>query len=187
MTDPVNLNHLIHTQTSKSASTIAKEKNTTPDCAHVFSHFNFYSEHPKKHQVFMDILSIFANSSATEAVISNLTTHLLQTYPVAEIGAIVCPEAEEFLLGPLMALRLRVPCIVARKPRKLPNDVIRQKYSKWSGADEFEMQKGAFEGLDMNGRDGKKKGAVIVDDCGEKSLNRPCRRKTRLHDFRYQD
>lgn len=139
----------------------------TPDCALVFSQFRWYKEHPKKHQVFMDILPIFANPDATEAVVSNLTTHLLQTYQVSEIGTIICPEAEGFLLGPLIALRLRVPCLVARKRRKLPNDVIRQKYSKWSGDDEFEMQKSAFEGLDMNGPDGKKKGAVIVDDCGE--------------------
>lgn len=83
---------------------------------------------------------------------------------MSSIGAIICPEAEGFILGSLVASRLQLPIIPVRKKGKLPGDVVRQAYEKWSGDDAFEMQRSAFDGVDMRMSDGTKKGVVIVDD-----------------------
>lgn len=121
--------------------------------------------HTRRHTEICPTKPSFSLTILNEFPQSNLATHLFNTYGPSTVGAVICPEAEGFLLGPLIASRLRVPCLVARKRKKLPGDVVRQGYTKWAGDDEFEMQKDAFHGLDMGN-----KGVVIVDDCGESAF-----------------
>ena len=135
------------------------------DKALVLSRMHYYDKHPKKSQRFMDIFPIFTSPKATEIVISDLAGHISSKYDVEnEVIAIIGPEAEGFVLGPLIAVRLGIPFIPARKQKKLPGDVQQQGYSKWSGSDVFEMQSDAFKGLDT------RKGAIIVDDSGKWAL-----------------
>lgn len=127
----------------------------------VLSRMHYYQEHPTKSQRFMDIFPILSSPRATEIVISDLVTYIRSKFDVEkEVNAIVGPEAEGFLFGALIAARLGLPFIPARKQTKLPGDVLQQKYSKWAGSGVMEMQRNAFAELD------NRKGAIIVDDSG---------------------
>lgn len=56
-------------------------KQLTPDCALVLSLFRYYKDHPRKGQIFMDILPIFANSDASEIVVVSLFPYVLPKSP----------------------------------------------------------------------------------------------------------
>jgi len=130
----------------------------------ILSHVKLYNHHPVEDQQFLDFFPILSAPAALELVISTFVSHILRTYDISQIAAIICPEAQGFVFGPLVASRLSLPSIPARKLGKLPGDVFRQKYGKWSGNDAFEIQRDAFANIDTIGSDGKKKGVIIVDD-----------------------
>lgn len=142
-----------------SAMSEAKKKE---DVQFVLSRMKYYDKHPKKSQRFMDIFPIFTSTRATEIVISDLIEYIRSKNDVEkEVAVIVGPEAEGFLVGPLVASRLGLPFVPARKQGKLPGDIVQEKYHKWSGSDVLEMQTGAFDEVDTS------KGAIIVDDSGK--------------------
>lgn len=115
--------------------------------------------HPSQNQLFLDIFPIFRCPTATESIISHLTTHILTTYPLTSISSIICLEARGFFFAPLIASRLALPCIPIRKAGKLPLPVISLPYTKEYGSDSFEIKTDAFEGIST---DGKK--VILVDD-----------------------
>lgn len=81
-----------------------REATTKADRDFVFSKLHYYEKHPKKSQRFMDIFPIFTSSRAMEIVINDLVNYIRDNYDVQkDIAAIVGPEAEKFILGPLVA------------------------------------------------------------------------------------
>lgn len=138
---------------------------TEADRQFLLSRMHYYNHHPDFSQRFMDVFPIFTSPRATSIVIDSFLSYLKSTFNTSEeIGAIVGPEAEGFLLGPLLAARLGVPFVPARKKGKLPGEVLREEYQKWASRDCLEMQVGAFEEVERG------KGVVIVDDSGEDSF-----------------
>ncbi|KAE9968137.1 hypothetical protein BLS_003956 [Venturia inaequalis] len=136
---------------------------------HILSLTRLYTNHPHAGQDYLDFFPLLSNPSALELVISTFVTRIVSTYDVANIAAIVYPEAQGFILGPLVASRLHLPAVAVRKPGKLAGDVWRWGFGKWGGAsDSLEMQRGAFEGVCLTGTggagEGKVKGAIVVDD-----------------------
>jgi adenine phosphoribosyltransferase len=123
---------------------------------------HYYDKHPNKSQRFMDVFPIFTSPRATEIVIADFLAHIHSEYDIQkQVGVVVGPEAEGFLLGPLVATRLGIPFVPARKQGKLPGDILREKYRKWASEDVLEMQAGAFDEVDTS------KGAIIIDDSGK--------------------
>lgn len=75
---------------------------------------HYYDKHPHKAERFMDVFPIFTSPRATELIISDFIAYIHSKYDVnKEVGVIVGPEAEGFLLGPLVATRLGVPFVSA--------------------------------------------------------------------------
>jgi adenine phosphoribosyltransferase len=112
-----------------------------------------------QNQLFADIFPIFRDPVATEAVISHLETHIRSTHDLAKISSVVCLEARGFFFAPILASRLRLPCIPVRKPGKLPGEVVTTAYQKDYGPDRFEMKRDAFEGIETEG-----KKVILMDD-----------------------
>lgn len=143
---------------------------TTPDTdeateSYILSLTRLYSNHPHAGQDYLDFFPLLSNPSSLEVVISTFVTRIVRTYDVSSICAIVYPEAQGFILDPLVASRLHLPSVAVRKPGKLPGDVWRQEFGKWGAArDSLEIQRGAFDDIPLTTSAGKKKGAIIVDD-----------------------
>jgi len=127
----------------------------------ILSKTKLYINHPIPGQLFADIFPIFRSPTATEAIISHLTSHLLATHALDKIAAIVCLESRGFFFAPLIASRLGLPCVPVRKKGKLPGEVISETFEKDYGPDVFEMKTDAFEGVTEEG--GSKK-IILVDD-----------------------
>ena len=70
-------------------------------------------------------------------------------------GAVVAIESRGFVFGAGLALRWRVPLVLARKPGKLPGPVIREPYALEYGEDALEMRADAL---------GPGREVAIVDD-----------------------
>lgn len=141
---------------------MSNEKTKEADREFLLTRMHYYNRHPNKNQRDMDIFPIFTSPRATKIVIDDFVAYIRANYDVhKEVGVIVGPEAEGFLFGPLVAMQLGLPFAPARKQRKLPGDIVRERYAKWSSTDALEMQICAFDDVDIA------KGAIIVDDSGE--------------------
>ncbi|KAI9014121.1 adenine phosphoribosyltransferase [Hyaloraphidium curvatum] len=100
-----------------------------------------------------DIMPIFQDPLAVEAIITHFTHHLLVAGP--KVDVIVGLDARGFLFGPILAQRLHCSFVPVRKKGKLPGDVIVYQYKKEYGVDEFEMQKDSVK---------PGQNVVVVDD-----------------------
>jgi adenine phosphoribosyltransferase len=109
--------------------------------------------------LFADIFPIFRDPLATEALVSNLTSHISSTHDISKISSLVCLESRGFFFAPLIASRLGLPCVPVRKGGKLPGEKITVSYQKEYGPDNFEMKTDAFEGIVTEG-----KKVILVDD-----------------------
>jgi adenine phosphoribosyltransferase len=131
----------------------------------ILSIARLYNNHPHEGQMYLDFFPLFSTPAAFELVISTFVTHILKTYDVNQIAAIVYPEAQGFILGPLIASRLQIPSVAVRKPGKLSGDCYIQEFGKWGKAqDAMEIQREAFVNINLTGEGGKRKGAIIIDD-----------------------
>ncbi|KAG9301520.1 hypothetical protein G9A89_008372 [Geosiphon pyriformis] len=99
---------------------------------------------PKPGIIFQDILSIFQDPIAVEALITHLVYHV--TSQISEkVDVVVGLDARGFLFGPLIALRLGAAFVPVRKHGKLPGEVLRAEYVKEYGMDIFEIQKNSIK------------------------------------------
>ncbi len=98
---------------------------------------------------FRDLSPLWASPSA----MSRATVALADG--AAGVSAVVGIEARGFLVGMALAQRLGVPFVAARKPGKLPGEVIGVDYGLEYGSDRVELQTGALDADDV---------VVIADD-----------------------
>lgn len=86
---------------------------------------------------FCDILPIFRNPLAFEALITHLIHHLVSetipTSPNKKIDVVIALDARGFLIGPVIALRLGAAFVPVRKPGKLPGECVQATYEKEYG------------------------------------------------------
>jgi adenine phosphoribosyltransferase len=111
------------------------------------------ADFPKKGIVFKDITTLLNNPKA----LNILMNHLEKRYKSFNLDYIVGIDARGFIFGSILADRLKIGFVPARKKGKLPYTTISQKYALEYGFDEVEIHIDAFNG---------KKGArvLVVDD-----------------------
>ncbi|KAJ3300583.1 adenine phosphoribosyltransferase [Borealophlyctis nickersoniae] len=114
------------------------------DLARIKSLLRAIPDFPHKGILFQDIFPIFQDPLAVEALVTNITHHLLST-GLPRIDVIVGLDARGFLLGPWIASRLGAAFVPVRKAGKLPGATTQVAYQKEYGADYFEMQTGAIK------------------------------------------
>ena len=135
-----------------------------------------YKDFPKKGIAFKDVLGITQDSDTFRQLILNMSSNQI----ILNSEAIISVDARGFIFGSAISLQASKPMIVARKPGKLPGELIQEKYSLEYGKDSLSIQKEALE---------KFNSYAIVDDllatggtvdCVSKLLYRSCKKITGL-------
>ena len=100
---------------------------------------------PKPGILFYDVTTLFKNSDC----LSGLIDELYELYKNKGITKVVGIESRGFILGGALAARLGAGFIMARKPGKLPAEVIEETYDKEYGTDTIQLHKDAISEGDV--------------------------------------
>ena len=100
-----------------------------------------YQDYPKKGIEFKDILGILQEPKIFKELI--LTMSASQIIKNAE--AIISIDARGFIFGSAISLQASKPMIVARKPGKLPGELIKKNYNLEYGENSLSIQKKALD------------------------------------------
>ena len=110
-----------------------------------------YENFPKKGVNFRDVMEIAQHPSIFRQLISEMAKNKI----IEEAEAIISIDARGFIFGSAISLKASKPMIVARKPGKLPGELVSKKYSLEYGENSLSIQKKALKKYDS---------FVIVDD-----------------------
>lgn len=113
----------------------------------ISSHRNF----PQKGIVFRDVLEILQEPTIFEKLIKNMSSVDF----LLESDAIISIDARGFIFGSAIAFHTSKPIIFARKPGKLPGELVSRSYELEYGKNSLSIQKESLE---------KFNSFVIVDD-----------------------
>lgn len=100
---------------------------------------------PKPGILFYDVTTLFKNSEC----LSGLIDELYEMYKDKGITKVIGIESRGFILGGALAARLGAGFIMARKPGKLPAEVIEETYEKEYGTDTIQLHKDAISEDDV--------------------------------------
>ena len=110
-----------------------------------------YEDFPKQGISFKDILGITQDPEVFRKLISSMSSSQI----VKNSDAIVSIDARGFIFGSAISLQSSKPMIVARKPGKLPGELVKMSYSLEYGENFLTIQKKSLEKFDSY---------AIVDD-----------------------
>ena len=110
-----------------------------------------YEDFPKEGISFKDILGITQDPEVFRKLISSMSSSQI----VKNSDAIVSIDARGFIFGSAISFQSSKPMIVARKPGKLPGELVKMSYSLEYGENFLTIQKKALEKFDSY---------AIVDD-----------------------
>lgn len=108
-------------------------------------------DYPEPGVVFKDITPLLADPQAFAATIDEIAQH----FKDAGITKIVGAEARGFLIGAPVAYKLGAGFVPARKPGKLPREVLCEEYELEYGTDEVQIHADAISSDDV---------VLLVDD-----------------------
>ena len=100
-----------------------------------------YENHPKPGISFKDVIEIAQHPSIFRKVILEMATSKI----IKEAEAIISIDARGFIFGSAISLHASIPMIVARKPGKLPGELVTKKYSLEYGENSLSIQKKALQ------------------------------------------
>tara|TARA_B100001989_G_scaffold12270_1_gene7705 strand:+ start:147 stop:659 length:513 start_codon:yes stop_codon:yes gene_type:complete len=112
---------------------------------------DIYEDFPKKGIEFKDVLGIIREPKVFKELILRMSSS--QIIETAE--AIIAIDARGFIFGSAISLQASKPMIVARKPGKLPGELLEKNYSLEYGKNSLSIQKKALH---------KYNSYAIVDD-----------------------
>ena len=99
-----------------------------------------YNDFPKKGISFKDVLEIVQEPEVFRELIIKMSSNKI----IKNSQAIVSIDARGFIFGSAIALQSSKPMIFARKPGKLPGEVIEQNYQLEYGKNTLSLQKKAL-------------------------------------------
>ena len=100
-----------------------------------------YENHPKPGVSFKDVIEIAQHPPIFRKVIKEMATSKI----IKEAEAIISIDARGFIFGSAISLQASIPMIVARKPGKLPGELVTKKYSLEYGENSLSIQKKALQ------------------------------------------
>ena len=100
-----------------------------------------YNDFPKKGIAFKDVLTIIQDSEVFKELILKMSSNQV----VRNSEAIISIEARGFIFGSAISFHSSEPMIVARKPGKLPGELISENYNLEYGKNSLSIQKEAIE------------------------------------------
>ena len=100
-----------------------------------------YKDFPEKGIEFKDVLGIVQEPSIFKELIFKMS----ESEIIKNSEAIISIDARGFIFGSAISLQSSKPMIVARKPGKLPGEIIKQEYSLEYGVNSLSIQKNALK------------------------------------------
>ncbi len=110
-----------------------------------------YKDYPKKGIEFKDVLGIIQEPRIFKELVLKMSSSQI----IKNAEAIISIDARGFIFGSAISLQASKPMIVARKPGKLPGELVEKNYSLEYGENTLSIQKNALE---------KYSSYAIVDD-----------------------
>ena len=110
-----------------------------------------YNDFPKKGIAFKDVLGIIQDPEVFRELIYKMSSDQI----IRRSEAIISVEARGFIFGSAIAFQASKPIILARKPGKLPGEIIQEDYNLEYGKNSLSIQKDALK---------KYSSYAIVDD-----------------------
>ena len=110
-----------------------------------------YKDFPKKGIDFKDILGIIQEPKIFKELIVMMSSSEI----IKNADAIISIDARGFIFGSAVSLKSSKPMIVARKPGKLPGELVEKQYNLEYGVNSLSIQKSSL---------GKYGSYVIIDD-----------------------
>ena len=110
-----------------------------------------YKDFPQKGINFKDVLGIIQEPEVFNELILKMSSSQI----LKKSEAIISIDARGFIFGSAIALKSSKPMVVARKPGKLPGEIITEKYKLEYGENSLSIQKNSLK---------KYNSYVIVDD-----------------------
>ena len=110
-----------------------------------------YNDFPRKGIAFKDILGIIQDTEVFRELILKMSSNKV----IKSSEAIISIDARGFIFGSAISLQASKPMIVARKPGKLPGELIKGNYNLEYGKNTLSIQKKALQ---------KYSSYAIVDD-----------------------
>lgn len=95
--------------------------------------------------LFYDVTTLFKNPECLQGMIEDL----YELYKDKGITKVVGIESRGFILGGALAARLGAGLVMARKPGKLPAEVMEETYAKEYGTDTIQIHKDAIDENDV--------------------------------------
>ena len=102
-----------------------------------------YSDFPNKGIAFKDVLGIIQDPEVFKELILKMSSHQV----IRNCEAIISIEARGFIFGSAISFQNSKPMLVARKPGKLPGELIQENYSLEYGNNSLSIQKDALKNL----------------------------------------
>ena len=99
-----------------------------------------YNDFPKKGISFKDLLGIVQDSEVFRELIFEMSSNKI----IRSAEAIISIEARGFIFGSAISFQASKPMIVARKPGKLPGELIQEKYNLEYGKNSLFIQEDAI-------------------------------------------
>ena len=110
-----------------------------------------YKDYPKQGIEFKDVLGIIQQPEVFKELILKMSSSQI----IKNADAIISIDARGFIFGSAISLQSSKPMIVARKPGKLPGELLEKNYSLEYGKNTLSIQKKALQ---------KYNSYAIVDD-----------------------
>lgn len=110
-----------------------------------------YKDYPQEGIDFKDVLGVVQEPEIFKEVINRMSSSQI----IKNSEAIISIDARGFIFGSAIALQASKPMIVARKPGKLPGELVERSYSLEYGKNSLSIQRRALQ---------KYKSYAIVDD-----------------------
>ena len=108
-------------------------------------------DYPREGIRFMDITTLFKDADAFTELVNKMKSKL----EGLQINTVVGPEARGFVLGATLAYSIGAGFVPARKPGKLPADVVSREYKFGGGTEELQIHSDAIKPGDK---------VVVIDD-----------------------
>ena len=100
-----------------------------------------YQDFPKKGIVFRDVLGILQEPDVFDELIKKMS----KADFLKRAEALICIDARGFIFGSAISLKISKPLIFARKPGKLPGELITKSYDLEYGKNTLCIQKKSLE------------------------------------------
>ncbi len=100
-----------------------------------------YNDFPQKGIAFKDVLGIIQDPEVFRELILKMSSNKV----IKDAEAIISIEARGFIFGSAISLQASKPMLVARKPGKLPGEIIKENYYLEYGKSSLSIQKESLE------------------------------------------